>query len=296
MRFQNAKLELLLVAIGCGLLASLGTANIANESGSGLPEVNHYGYPLAWMVVDLNGPTEYILTNLAVNIVFWIIVSFGTLVLVRKIIFPNLGIETSRSTFLLLLVLFIPIGLAMDFIHESGHALWATAVGGRLAYMKIAYLEVYPRLAITPEFHLGLTSFEGLVHGSRAYGLMLLGGSVTTNIASWILALILLATTLPGKVQVAFKFLGLFGILDLPFYVVFPQLGLGHWVFLGGGCGPEPLIGARMVGVSDATFYLLAAISTLGLVFLYSKTLRGKVRNSIRKLGSARLMPTRRAV
>jgi len=148
----------------------------------------------------------------------------------------------------------------------------------------IAYLEVYPRMTITPEFELGLGRVEGLAYGSFAYGLMLLGGSMTTNIASWILALILLAVTFPTKAQVALKFLGLFGILDLPFYVLFPQLGLGHWIFLGEGCGSEPINGAQMIGISDPAFYFAIALSTFGLVLFYSKTLRRNIVNSIRKL------------
>jgi len=290
MQIRYQELKWLLAAIGCGLLASLGTATIANESGIRLPEISHYGYPLAWIVVDLNGPTQYVLINLVFDIVFWVIISFGVLASLRRIVFPNLGIDVNQSTLLLLIFLLIPIGLIMDFVHESGHALWATTAGGRLVYMKIAYLEIYPRLAITPEFQLGLTSIEGIAYGSAAYGLMLLGGSMTTNIASWTLALILFRGDLPRNVQVMLKFLGLFGFLDLPFYIIFPQLGLYHWIFLGGGCGPEPLIGARMVGIPDPIFYLVVVISTLGQVFLYSKTLRGRVTNAIHNLKKQRTL------
>lgn len=42
--------------------------------------------------------------------------------------------------------------------------------------MKIAYLEIYPRLAITSNFELGVARVDGLQYGSAAYGLMLLGG------------------------------------------------------------------------------------------------------------------------
>jgi hypothetical protein len=147
--------------------------------------------------------------------------------------------------------------------------------------MQIAYLEIYPQLALTSEFQLGLARVEGLPYASFAHGLMLVGGSMTTNIASWILALVLLNVSLGNKAQVALKFLGLFGILDLPFYVVFPQIGLGHWIFLGGTCGPEPLTGARMIGIPDPAFYLMVALSTLGLILLYSKTFRETVLNRI---------------
>lgn len=278
---RTVRVKLSLGAIVCGFFASLGTGMINNERGMGIPEIKYYGYPLPWLVTNLNGPTECVLINLTMDMAFWITVLLVTFFFLEKMAFPSVGIEISRKTLLLLIVLFIPLGLVMDFIHEAGHAIWGIAVGGKLTYMKIAYLEIYPRLAITPEFHLGLVNVEGVAFGSVVYGLMLLGGSMTTNIASWVLALILLNISLGEKAQMALTFLGLFGILDLPFYVVFPQLGLRHLIFFGGACGPEPLTGARMIGIPDPAFYLMVALSTLGLVLLYSKTLRESVLNRI---------------
>jgi hypothetical protein len=249
-----------------------------------IPEVKRYGYPLAWLVTNLNGPTEYVLVNLVMDTAFWIVVLLVTFTFLEKIAFPSLGIVIDRNLFLLLVILFIPLGIVMDFVHESGHAVWAAAVGGRLIYMKITYLEIYPQLRISTQFCLGCVNVNGLAYGSVAYGLMLLGGSITTNIASWILGLILFKTSFGNKAQASLKVLGLLGILDLPFYVVFPQIGLGHWIFLGGGCGPEPLKGARMIGVPDPVFYLMVALSTFGLVLLYSKTLRDSVSNRIKTL------------
>lgn len=277
MLIQASTLKLVLVAVASGFFAALGTGMISSASGIGIPEMKLYGYPLPWIVTDLNGPTQYVLTNLALNIVFWAAVLSISLVSLQKIMFPALGIEVDRKRILLMTLLFIPLGFAMTFAHETGHAALASAVGGELKYMKITYLEVYPRLAVTPEFQLGLTEVAGLTYGSVEYGLMLLGGSTTTNIASWITGLVLLVTSLGGKAEFILKLLGFFGILDLPFYVVFPQIGLRHWIFIGGESGPEPLIGARMVGIPDAAFYLMVGVLTLGLLLLYSKTLRTTV-------------------
>jgi len=141
--------------------------------------------------------------------------------------------------------------------------------------MQIAYFEIYPHPAITPEFRLGYAQVEGLTT-QFASGLMSLGGSLTTNIASWLIALILLTVSLGYKTQLALKILGLFGFLDLPLYVLFPQLGLPHWIFIG-GCTPEPLIGARKMGIPDPIFYTMVILSTLGLVFAYFKPLRDKL-------------------
>jgi hypothetical protein len=118
---------------------------------------------------------------------------------------------------------------------------------------------------------------------------MKLGGSLTTNLVSWFLALILLRTSLSFKTQVALRTLGLIGFLDLPFYVLFPQIGLRHWIFLGGDSA-EPLIGARKMGIPDPVFYLMVILTTLGLVFVYFKPLWEKVGKRIKALlGIARL-------
>jgi len=269
---QNLRLRPIFGAIVFGVLASLATGLVKRNIIS-IPEIENYGYPLVWRITTLDGAVEYILNNFAVDAVFWVAISLIALIILEKIAFPKLGISVSRKTFLLPLALFIPLGLVMDFVHELGHAIWGTAVGGRLTYMQIAYFEIYPRLAITPQFQLGSTGIDGLTYGSIAYGFMLLGGSMTTNIASWLLTLVLLKTSLGSKTQVALKVLGIFGILDLPFYVVFPQMGLAHWIFFG-GYGPEPLRGIQMMGVPDAAFYLMVFLSTFGLVLLNFKPLR----------------------
>jgi hypothetical protein len=277
-----SELKLLITGISCGFLASLASGTVNNESGIVLPEIKHYGYPLAWLITNLNGPNDYVPVSFALDVAFWMAVSMIALVFLSKTAFPSLGIKATRKSLLLPIVLFVPLGLIMDIVHEFGHALWGTAVGGTLTYLKVAYFEIYPRLAVTSQFQLGLTRVDGLSYGSFAYGAMLLGGSLTTNIASWILGLILFRANVGDRTEAAVKVLGIFGILDLPFYVIFPQIGLDHWVFFGGGQGPEPLIGAQMMCIPDSAFYLITALSSVGLVMLYSRTLRQGLSRKIR--------------
>lgn len=123
LRNQTATLKLLFVAIICGFLASFATGNINNDPEIVLPEIKHYGYPLAWLKTGLNGPTEYIPINFALDTVFWIVISLATLIFIKKIVFPSLEISASRKSLLLPIIPFIPLGLVMDFIHESGHAI-----------------------------------------------------------------------------------------------------------------------------------------------------------------------------
>lgn len=85
-----------------------------------------------------------------------------------------------------------PAWLLTAFVHECGQAAWRTAAGDTLEYMKVAFFEVYPRLAFTTDFDLGLTIVSGLHYGAAAYGIMPLGGSFKMNALSWILAPVLL--------------------------------------------------------------------------------------------------------
>ena len=283
LRSRIANLKLLLVAIVCGLFAALGTGSILNESGISLPEIKRYGYPLVWLVTNLNGPNEYLMLNFALDAVFWIVVSLLMLILLKKLMFPATEASVNRRSLVILMVLLIPVGFLIALVHESGHAVWGILAGGTLDYMKIAYLEIYPQLAINHPFQLGLTRVSGLNYGSAAYGLMLLGGSTTTHFTSWILGIALLHKALGSQLRFALKALGLFGVVDLPFYIIFPQVGLRHWVFLGGS-EPEPLNGATMIGIPDSAFYLVAALSVFGLALLYSKTLRSKISATVKGL------------
>jgi hypothetical protein len=287
MKLQNSLLRLLFAALTCGVIASLAAGLFENRGQIGIPENKYYGYPFVWRITSLDGSTEYLATNFALNFGFWSIISFLVLLFLWKLLFPKLGIDTSAKAFLLPAVLFVPLGIIMDFVHELGHALWGTLMGGAITYMQIAYFQIYPQIAVIPQFILGLTVIDGLAYGSFAYGMTLLGGSLTTNIVSWILALILFKTSFGNKKQTALKILGLFGVADLPFYVVFPQIGLSHWVFLGGNT-PEPLVGARMMGVFDGVFYFFVAASTFWLILLYFKSIREKALAKvkiIKKLG-----------
>lgn len=145
-----------------------------------------------------------------------------------------------------------------------------------------AYFEIYPQFSLTSTFVLGFVRVEGLAT-EFASGLMSLGGSLTTNIVSWLLALILLKTKFGYRTQIALRILGFFGLFDLSFYVLFPQIGLRHWIFLGGDT-PEPLLGARNIGIPDLVFYIMSVLTTLGLAFLYFKTIRERIWKRIETL------------
>jgi hypothetical protein len=194
----------------------------------------------------------------------------------------KIGVHVDSEVLILIAIAFIPLGLLMDLAHEFGHALWGIAAGGELVYLKIAYFEIYPNLALTTTFVLGYVEVGSLRTGF-AQGLFLLGGSLTTNIVAWLLGLFLLRVHIGYRKQVALKTLGFFGILDLPLYVLFPQIGLQHWILLGGNI-PEPLIGARHIGMADPAFYTVVVFTTLGLLLLYFARFRALIQAMIETL------------
>lgn len=179
----------------------------------------------------------------------------------------KIGVHVDLEVLILIAIAFIPLGLLMDLAHEFGHALWGIAAGGELVYLKVAYFEIYPNLALTTTFVLGYVEVGSLRTGF-AQGLFLLGGSLTTNVVAWLLGLFLLRVHTGNRKQAILKTLGFFGILDLPLYVLFPQIGLQHWILLDGNI-PEPLVGARHVGMADPAFYTVVVLTTLGLLLLY---------------------------
>ncbi len=281
---QSLRFRSLVVAIVCGLLLSLATGLVENPPDASITIHKYFGHPLVWRVTKIFEPTEYRFDALSINTAFWVAISFLAVIILEML---KLKIGFKYKTFLLPLVLFIPLGLAMDFVHEFGHAIWGTAVGGNLTYMQITYFQIYPQLAITSQFQLGFVMVSGLTT-EFASGVMQLGGSLTTNIVSWLLVLILLKMSLGFKTQVALKILGLLGLLDLPFYVLLPQMGLHHWIFLG-GCQPEPLLGARKIGIPDPAFYMMVVFTTLGLGFLYFQPFWKRVAERLKIfLGTAR--------
>jgi hypothetical protein len=228
---KGQNLMLLIVALAGGILISLATGLVENPPEASIIGARYYGYPLVWRIVmsTVDNATDFRFANLAMDAAFWSAVSFVALFVTKRNGFRELEAYLKHENLLLPLILFIPLGLVMDLVHEFGHAVWGTAVGGHLAYMQVAYFVIYPRLAITSHFQLGLVRVDGLTT-DFARGVMLIGGSMTTNIVSWLLALILLKATLGHKTQIALKTLGIIGLLDLPFYVFLPQTGLSHWV------------------------------------------------------------------
>ena len=277
----------LFIVVVLGSVLSVFTGLLENRLDASMIEGSYYGLPLAWRIIKTFQPTVIQPLNLALDIVFWGVSLFLTFLFLtrgqevgqlrHKVKSAFTGSTYKR--FLPWFLVFLPVGFIMDLIHESGHALWGIAQGGVLTYMQIAFFQIYPVLSFANDFRLGYTVVEGL-SSSFSHGVFLLGGSLTTHVASWLLAWLLLKVRLGDQTRVMLWTLGIFGLLDLPFYIFFPQIGLKHWIFAGGTTA-EPLLGARLIGLPDPVFYFLFGFTTLFLGFLYTKLLHSLADHSI---------------
>lgn len=80
-------------AIFCGVLVSLATGIIENSPGFSIIGARYYGYPLVWRVTMTLQPQEFRFVDLAIDVMFWIIVS-----LVALIILMNLSKHFRRTS------------------------------------------------------------------------------------------------------------------------------------------------------------------------------------------------------
>lgn len=282
MQFQISKLKLSAVAMIGGIIVSMLSGFFENVAEGGMIGARGFGYPWTWRHEIIHATTQeiYRFDNLVADIAFWIIVCFIVLILLEKFLFLRSDGFLNNTQFVLTVALLPPLALLMGLIHEVGHAAWGTAIGGTLSYMQVAYFVIYPKLAIASQFQWGSVIVTGL-STSAQHGLFLFAGSLTTNIVAWIIGLLINTRNFSHRTELSFQILGYFGLLDLPFYIVFPMFGLRHWILLG-ETQPEPLIGARELGISDPIFYTLVFIITLVLSLLYSKSFRSILLHKIK--------------
>jgi hypothetical protein len=253
---------------------SLALGFVENSPSASIIGAKSYGYPIAWKIVitSLIVTINYNYGNLIADLIFWFFTFYLTFELINGTKLGKIKETLKSKNFAISTIIILLSVLAMDFLHEFGHALWGTAAGGKLTFIQIAYFVIYPQFELTSNFQLGYVTVTGF-SSSFEHGLFLLGGALTTNIVAWFLSLILLKKEFGYEIGFALKTSGVIGLLDLPLYVILPQIGLCHWVFIGGDIA-EPLIGAREMGISDPIFYSVVFLATFCLTMLYFKPLR----------------------
>jgi hypothetical protein len=260
-----------------GIIITMMTGIVENRLQASIIGATHYGVPLPWRITLMTVPetTTWVIGALLLDMIVWSGVSY---VVTFLILSRNQRTLRTIDRSVIILPLFVVLGgFVMAVIHELGHAVWGTVLGGHLTFMQVAFFELYPHLAVTSDFIVGIVRIQGLVN--EAYGVFLLGGSVTTNMVAWLLPWILQQRQCDKHSRWMLQINSIYGLLDLPFYVIWPQLGLRHWVILGGD-SPEPLIGARLVGIPVGVFYFLVMITSLGWMYRYIPQFRNTCRQA----------------
>lgn len=142
-------------------------------------------------------------------------------------------------------------------MHELGHGLTALMLGG-----KIHALYLWPGAQIWPGWdwptHPHYTGFVAAISFSDASdwqaalwkpGLVVLMGSGANLMLAFLAVSMLEYRRSAGLLKYFLVALSLL-FLDIFCYTFLPLVGLRHFIMLGGAY-PEPLIGARLLGVSD---------------------------------------------
>jgi hypothetical protein len=270
----RSKLGLSAVAMVCGMIAAILSGLFENSAEGGMLGAKSFGHPWVWRSNIVQSATESIVRsdNLAADAAFWAITFFIILLLAERFVFKRPDSLLNNKRFVFSAVLLMPMGLLMGLIHELGHFFAGTALGGTLSYIQVGFFELFPKLAIAAQFRLGSVNVTGFSTPAQK-GLFLLAGSSTASIAALVVGVFLYTKEIGGRTMLSLKILGVFGLLDMPFYVAFSSLGLRHWILLGEN-QPEPLIGAKQLGIPDPIFYFAVTIFTFVSILLYSKWAR----------------------
>jgi len=270
----GSKLNPFVIAFVFGLFVAVLSGFIEKSSEGVILGAKSFGYPWAWRYSIVQSASESIFRfdNLAADITFWAIALFFVLALIGRHKFKSFDNLVTDKRLVFSAILLVPMGLLMSLFHELGHLLVGTALGGTLSYFQVGFFELYPKLSLVYDFRLGSVIVNGL-YSSTQQGLFLLAGSSTAIIAALVIGILLNATKIDNLARLSLKILGVIGLLDMPFYVFFSSLGLRHWLLLGEN-RPEPLIGARLIGIPEPVFFLVVAVITFVLSILYSSWVR----------------------
>lgn len=274
MQFKKSRLRLLALSMVCGIIVTVLSGLFEHDFEGGMLGAKSFGYPWVWRSNIVQSATASIVRfdNLAADMAFWLITFFVVLLFVERFVFKRPDSLLSNKRFVFSAVLLVPMGFLMGLFHELGHIFVGTAFGGTLSYFQVGFLELYPKIAIASQFSLGSVNVIGLFTPLQ-HGLFLLAGSSTASAVALVIGFLLSTKEMGDRIRLSLKILGVFGLLDMPFYVAFSSLGFRHWIFLGEN-RPEPLIGARQLGIPDPIFYFAVSIIMFVLILLYSKWAR----------------------
>ncbi len=80
-------LGILFVSVACGILVALVTGLVENPPEASIIGAEYYGHPFVWRIVrsTIDSFVDYRFAELAVDVLFWIVISFIALAVVQRL-------------------------------------------------------------------------------------------------------------------------------------------------------------------------------------------------------------------
>ncbi len=142
---KNFRNKDFILALLSGFFFTVFTGLIRNSPGIGVPEIKYYGYPLPWRRTTTFQIQRIVLTNFFVDLLFWITV-FGILIFLVN------NFNFSINNLMKLIILIVLCGFFMDLVHEFGHLIWGSVLGGKFETYKKPFIELLPHIRVVEVF------------------------------------------------------------------------------------------------------------------------------------------------
>lgn len=156
--------------------------------------------------------------------------------------------------------------LVCKIVHESGHALTASILGGRIEAVRMNF----PRKC--GFFSVRYTEPEG----DWRRGLVTLMGTGATTVLAYVLLLLTLRWRLPLWPRLGVLLVAWICAWDMFLYATLPLLGLRRGLIVGGHHA-EPVEGAALLGIPAWLFLVALTVSFVAYHALMYRALRGRV-------------------
>jgi len=155
--------------------------------------------------------------------------------------------------------------LVCKIVHESGHALTASVLGGRIETVRMSF----PR-----RFGFFSVSYSE-PPGDWRKGLTILMGTGATTIVAYLLVLLALGWRLPVWLRMGTLLAASICAYDMFLYATLPLLGLRRGLLFGGRHA-EPVEGAELMGIPTGLFLIALSVSFAVFHTLAYRACRGR--------------------
>lgn len=182
----------------------------------------------------------------------------------------NSSAQRLRTMLLKPIFAFVLVCFSGLIAHEGGHCVAAYLFGGKVTHLVfIPGIQILPTFAKVPwngtfgSINYSLPPEGASIGEKNAIKFMGAGTTALFALAAASLALRIGKGT-PRNILLA---IGVLWPLDILTYSIFPNLGLRHWIFIG-GLRAEPYEGAIGLGVPAPAYFALLGAYAIGIYFL----------------------------